>query len=119
MEVGIGATSRRSRFSSYDRLVAVGLSLLAVVSPLYIDRRPSIEAEEELESSIKLGFWLPALLMTLIFIIAGVLHLEQRCARFDAYWIHRVGGSSCGIFILLLLLAFVLKCKASLMFWES
>ncbi|KAG6591490.1 hypothetical protein SDJN03_13836, partial [Cucurbita argyrosperma subsp. sororia] len=118
MEVGIGATSRRSRFSSYDRWVAVGLGILAVVSPLYIDRRPSFDAEEEEESSMNLGFWLPALLITLIFIIAGVLHLEQRCARFDAYWIHRVGGSSCGIFIVLLLLAFVLKCKASLMLWD-
>ncbi|KAA0064538.1 uncharacterized protein E5676_scaffold134G001720 [Cucumis melo var. makuwa] len=119
MEVGVGAMSRRSRFSSYDRWLAVGLGLLAVVSPLYIDRRPSIEELEEEESSIHLGFWLPALLIILIFIIAGVLHLEQRCARFDPYWIHRVGGSSCGIFIILLLLAFVLKCKASLMFWES
>lgn len=121
MEVANGAPSRRrrSRFSSYDRWVAVGLGLLAVVSPLYIDRRSSLEMEEDEESSLSLGFWLPVLLMTLIFTIAGVLHLEQRCARFDAYWIHRVGGSSSGIFIILLLLAFVLKCKASLMFWET
>ncbi|XP_022142189.1 uncharacterized protein LOC111012362 [Momordica charantia] len=110
--------SRRSGFSSYDRLVAVGLGLLAVVSPLYIDRRPTVELDEDEESSINFGFWLPVLLITLIFVIAGLLHLEQRCARFDAYWIHRVGGSSCGIFFILLLLAFVLKCRASLVFWE-
>jgi hypothetical protein len=34
--------------------------------------------------------------------------------RFDPYWIHRVWGSSGGLMLMLLLLGFVLKCKASL-----
>jgi hypothetical protein len=39
--------------------------------------------------------------------------VDRRVVRFDPYWIHRVGGSSCGLMATLLLLGFVLKCKAS------
>ncbi|XP_010273619.1 PREDICTED: uncharacterized protein LOC104609101 [Nelumbo nucifera] len=108
------------RAYSKERLVAIGLSLLAVLSPLYIDRKPSVECSEcecEGESSIHLAAWLPVLLLVLVLIFAISLscYLDQSFARLDPYWIHRVGGSSCGILALLMVLLLVLKCKASVL----
>ncbi|XP_034684335.1 uncharacterized protein LOC117913461 [Vitis riparia] len=108
-----GATYRSARFSSYERLGAIGLALLAVVSPLYIDRRPVLDPELDVQP-ISLVSWLPLLLMVLIFAITLSQYLDRRFSRFDPYWIHRVGGSSVGIIVILMVLALVLKCKASI-----
>ncbi|KAJ9168156.1 hypothetical protein P3X46_019715 [Hevea brasiliensis] len=104
--------TRTSKFSSYERLVGIGMGLIAVISPLYINRRPDIDPELE-EQSINLASWLPLLLLVLILAIALSLYLDQSLTRFDPYWIHRIGGSSGGIIIILVILALVLKCKAS------
>ncbi|EMS64315.1 hypothetical protein TRIUR3_31688 [Triticum urartu] len=57
------------------------------------------------------ALWLPALLVVLILAINVACFVDRRVVRFDPYWIHRVGGSSCGLMATLLLLGFVLKCK--------
>ncbi|GAV71101.1 hypothetical protein CFOL_v3_14595 [Cephalotus follicularis] len=101
-----------SRSSSYDRLVAIGLILLAVVSPLFVDRRLTREPEID-EQPINLASWLPLLLLVLILAIALSLYLDRCFTKLDPYWIHRVGGSSAGIIVILIVLALVLKCKAS------
>ncbi|CAK7352782.1 unnamed protein product [Dovyalis caffra] len=106
------ATCRTRRFSSCEKLVAIGVGLLAVVSPLFIDRRPVSELELE-EESINLASWVPLLLLVLILATALSLYLDRSFTRFDPYWIHRFGGSSGGIMVILVILALVLKCKAS------
>ncbi|KAL6295950.1 hypothetical protein ACE6H2_004092 [Prunus campanulata] len=112
-----GAASRRtSRFSSYERLVAIGLALLAVLSPLYIDRTTVDDSELDLEHPINFASWLP---LVLILALTLSLYLDRSFTRFDPYWIHRVGGSSSGITIILMVLALVLKCKASIRNWEA
>nr|DAD27448.1 TPA_asm: hypothetical protein HUJ06_028916 [Nelumbo nucifera] len=103
--------------SSNERLVAIGLTLLAIVSPLYIDRKPSTEPDPD-EQPISLASWLPLLLVVLIVAINLSRFLDRSFTRFDPYWIHRVGGSSCGILVLLMVLGLVLKCKASIWNWE-
>lgn len=108
-----GATYKSGRFSSYERLGAIGLALLAVVSPLYIDRRPVLDPELDVQP-ISLVSWLPLLLIILIFAITLSQCLDQRFSRLDPYWIHRVGGSSVGIVVILMVLGLVLKCKASI-----
>lgn len=106
------ATSRTSRFSSYEKLVALGLGLLAVVSPLYIDRKPVVDPELE-DQPINLASWVPLLLFVLILATGLSLYLDRRFTRLDPYWIHRVGGSSSGIIVILVILAVVIKFKAS------
>ncbi|XP_050215858.1 uncharacterized protein LOC126666963 [Mercurialis annua] len=103
--------SRRSRFSSYEKFVGVGLGILAVVSPLYINQRSDSDSELE-DEPINLTYCMPLLLFLLILAIALSLHLDQSLTKFDPYWIHRVGGSSGGIIIILVILALILKCKA-------
>ncbi|KAH9653128.1 transmembrane protein [Citrus sinensis] len=105
-------TYRIRRSSSYGRLVAIILTVLAVFSPLYIDRRRESDLELE-EQPINFAFLLPLLLLVLILAITLSLCFDQSFSRFDPYWIHRVGGSSGGIIIILIILALVLKCKAS------
>ncbi|KAI9106730.1 hypothetical protein K1719_022625 [Acacia pycnantha] len=107
----IGGSSRR-RFSSYERLALIGLAVLAVASPLYIDRKSVSELEDE-EESISFAFLLPLLLVLLIVAVALSACLDRSFTRFDRHWIHRVGGSSGGIVIILILLFLVLKCKSS------
>lgn len=115
-----GAASRRtSRFSSYEKLVAIGLALLAVLSPLYIDRTTVDDSELDLEQPINFASWLPLLLLVLILALTLSLYLDRSFTRFDPYWIHRVGGSSSGITIILMVLALVLKFKASIRNWEA
>ncbi|CAN6582985.1 unnamed protein product [Malus baccata var. baccata] len=114
----LGATRRTSRFSSYNKLVAIGLALLAVLSPLYIDRRTIDDSELDPDEPINFASWLPLLLLVLILAIALSLYLDRSFSRFDPYWIHRVGGSSCGITIILMVLALILKCKSSIRNWE-
>ncbi|KAM0968056.1 hypothetical protein ACFX13_016786 [Malus domestica] len=115
----LGATWRTSRFSSYEKLVAIGLALLAVLSPLYIDRRTTDDSELDSEEPISFASWLPLLLLVLILAIALSLFLDRSFSRFDPYWIHRVGGSSSGITIILMVLALVLKCKSSIRNWDA
>ena len=50
------------RTNSTEKLAAVVLGLLAVLSPLYIDRKPEIEEDED-EGSGVLALWLPLLLL--------------------------------------------------------
>ncbi|XP_073131289.1 uncharacterized protein [Henckelia pumila] len=101
------------RLSSHDqRLVAIGLTILAVVSPLYIDRRYLTEPEFD-EQPFNFSSYLPLLLLVLIAAIVVSAYWELGCTRFDPYWIHRAGGSSVGIMIVLMILAFILKCKAA------
>lgn len=108
----LGDSSKKSRFSSYERVAAISLVVLAVASPLYIDHRPESELEDE-EQSLSFAFWLPLLLFVLIIAIALSAFLDRNFTRFDRHWIHRVGGSSGGIVLILVVLFLVLKCKAS------
>lgn len=108
---------RRSsrRYSSYDqRVLAICLAMVAVISPLYIDRRKEkIDPDELDEHPINFSSYLPLLLLILIIaIVISRCYSDHGFSRFDPNWIHRVGGSSTGIIILLLILAFVLKCKS-------
>ncbi|XP_065851374.1 uncharacterized protein [Euphorbia lathyris] len=103
--------NRSSRFSSGERLLGIGFALLAVASPLYINRRSDSVSELEQQSSNQTS-WLPLLLFFLILAIGLSLYLDQSFTRFDPNWIHRVGGSSCGIIIILVILAIILKCKS-------
>ncbi|CAN6465600.1 unnamed protein product [Victoria cruziana] len=97
--------------STSRKLMTLAFTVLAMLSPLYVDRKPAIRLEEE-ESSPR---WLmPFLLMGLILAISFSRFLERGFAKFDPNWIHRIGGSSCGIISLLVMLAMVLKCKTSL-----
>ncbi|GKV00053.1 hypothetical protein SLEP1_g12808 [Rubroshorea leprosula] len=112
-------THQRIRSSSFEKLVAIGLTILAVVSPLYVNRQaPAVEPEED-EQPFNLSSWLPLLLLVLILAIILSHYLDQSFDRFDPYSIHRVGGSSCGIILILLVLAFVLKFRAVLLLQES
>lgn len=94
------------------------MALLAVISPLYIDRRGASDPELD-EVAVSFDSWLPLLLLVLISAIALSLFLDRSLTRFDPYWIHRVGGSSGGILVIILILALVLKCKASFRDWEA
>ncbi|PIN09222.1 hypothetical protein CDL12_18193 [Handroanthus impetiginosus] len=106
------ATLRGSRFSSHDKkILAIVFAILAVLSPLYIDRRSM--PEPELEEPVNYSWYLPVVLVILITAIVISGYLERGFTGFDPYWIHRVGGSSTGIVIVLIVLSLVLKCKAS------
>ncbi|KAK7290958.1 hypothetical protein RIF29_05768 [Crotalaria pallida] len=109
----LGGRNRVSRFSSFERVAAISLVVLAVASPLYIDRGPDSELEDD-EQPINIAVWLPLLLIVLILAIALSAFLDRSFTRFDRNWIHRVGGSSGGIVVILVVLFLVLKCKASL-----
>ncbi|XP_072988398.1 uncharacterized protein [Typha latifolia] len=99
--------------TSTEKLTVIALGLLAVLSPLYIDRKPVVEPDDDYQSW-SLASWLPVLLILLIIVINFTCYLDGRFTRFDPYWIHRMGGSSCGIMVCLLILGLVLKCKASI-----
>ncbi|OMO86477.1 hypothetical protein COLO4_21142 [Corchorus olitorius] len=98
--------------SSYERLVAIGLIVLGVLSPLFINKETASEVEPD-EQPINFASWLPLLLLILVLAIALSFYCDRSFTSFDPNWIHRVGGSSAGILLVLLVLAFVLKCKAS------
>ncbi|KAL6867743.1 hypothetical protein ACP4OV_015767 [Aristida adscensionis] len=104
------------RSSSTEKLVCVVVAVLAVLSPLYIDRRPAESDDEEEDGGgvLPSALLLPALLVVLILGINVTCFMDRRVVRFDPYWIHRAWGSSCGLMAMLMLLGFVLKCKASL-----
>ncbi|KAJ1382282.1 putative transmembrane protein [Sesbania bispinosa] len=109
----VGACRRGSMFSSYERLAAIGFVVLAVASPLYIDRQPECDLEDD-EQPINVAVWLPLLLCLLILGIALSASLDQSLTGFDRYWIHRVCGSSGGIVVILTVLFLILQCKSSL-----
>lgn len=107
------ASHMGSKSFSNQKLIILGLAFLAVLSPLYIDQKPSVEPDEDDDESINLVSWLPLLLVVLIIGIFFTRNLDQSFSRLDPYWIHRMGGSSCGITVLLVVLGLVLKCKGS------
>lgn len=101
-----------SRFTSSRKFLAISLSVLAVLSPLYIDSL-SEEDEEPEEELFGFMFSLPVLLLFLVLAIALSLYCDQSLTRFDPNWIHRLCGSFGGLLVILILLVFVLKCKSS------
>ncbi|KAK9076868.1 hypothetical protein SSX86_005202 [Deinandra increscens subsp. villosa] len=102
------------RHSSTERLVAISLGLICVISPLFIDKIPQTSEEYELEEQPLLSIPAYLVLVLLILIIVAIFscYLDQSLTRFDPYWIYRVGGSSGGIIALLVVLTFILRCKA-------
>ncbi|RWR71881.1 putative transmembrane protein [Cinnamomum micranthum f. kanehirae] len=104
----------RGRQPSTKKLAVIALSLLALILPLYINRKQLIEPEaDDGNGSDGSVLWLPRLLIFLIMAI-NILHfLDRRFTWFDPHWIHRDGGSSGGMVAILLILALVLKGKAS------
>lgn len=110
METG-SSNPMMGRFTSSRKFLAISLSVLAVLSPLYIDSlsEEDLEAEEELFGFM---FSLSMLLFLLILAIALSLYCDQSLTRFDPYWIHRLCGSFGGLLVILILLVFVLKCKS-------
>ncbi|XP_058783099.1 uncharacterized protein LOC131657752 [Vicia villosa] len=109
------AFRRGSRFSLYEKLATIGLVVLAVASPLYMERKPESDSDlEDEEQPINISVWLPLLLLLLILCIALSAYLDQSFAVFDRYWIHRVCGSSGGIFVTITVLILILKWKSSM-----
>ncbi|KAK1435600.1 hypothetical protein QVD17_01366 [Tagetes erecta] len=102
------------RHSSTKRLVAISLGLICVISPLFIDENPQTMEECELEEQpfLSISTYLVLVLLTLIIVAVFSCYLDHSLTRFDPYWIYRVGGSSGGIIALLVVLSFILKCKA-------
>lgn len=107
-----GACRRGSKISSFERVATIGLVVLAVVSPLYMNRDPESELEDDEQTNVTI--WFPLLLFFLILGIALSAFFDQSFAVFDRYWIHRVCGSSGGIVVILTVLFLILKCKSSL-----
>lgn len=109
-------TCRRNgtRHSSSKKLLAISLGLIAVISPLFIDKKPLTIEELELEEQplVSISTYLLLVLMVLIIVAVFSCYLDHSLTRFDPYWIYRAGGSSGGIIAILLLLALVLKCRA-------
>ncbi|KAH7656640.1 hypothetical protein IHE45_18G088000 [Dioscorea alata] len=102
-----------NRPSSDLRLAAIVFALLALIRPSFnIGRRTQMLEDED--GSGSLVSWLPLLLVLVILGINVMQFTDKRFMKFDPYWIHRVGGSSFGIAALLLMLALILRCKASL-----
>ncbi|KAK6118334.1 hypothetical protein DH2020_047905 [Rehmannia glutinosa] len=92
--MGQGPIRRSFRFTSYDqRILAIGFAILAVLSPLYVDRRSSPELELD-EEPIDFSSYLPLLLLILITTIAISGYLERGFTAFDPYWIHRAHETS-------------------------
>lgn len=120
-----GSTTRnvrsRRRFSSstysYERLLVIGFAVLAIISPLFIDRCRYEQEDDDNDDTpiiVSISSYLPLLLLILIVAIALCSYLERGFnTAFDPYLIYRVVGSSGGIVVLLLLLSLVLKFKAS------
>ncbi|VFQ60771.1 unnamed protein product [Cuscuta campestris] len=106
------ATRGAIRLASYRRPGAIALAVVAVLSPLYINREESEEEAGKEGAPFGNGFVQLFVLMGLVVAIALSCYFDRSFTRFDPYWIHRVGGSSTGILILLLVLASVLKLKA-------
>ncbi|KAG5106798.1 hypothetical protein JHK82_043768 [Glycine max] len=65
----LGDSSKKSRFSSYERVAAISLVVLAVAFPLYIDHRPESELEDE-----EVGWGLRIKCQMLLVIVHGWNH---------------------------------------------
>ncbi|XP_010420980.1 PREDICTED: uncharacterized protein LOC104706479 [Camelina sativa] len=111
METGL-SNPMMGRFTTSWKLLAISLSVLAVLSPLYIDSLSEEDQEEE-EELFSFMFCLSVLLLLLILAIASSLYYDPSLTRFDPYWIHRLCGSFGGLLVILIVLVFVLMCKAS------
>ncbi|XP_010535752.1 PREDICTED: uncharacterized protein LOC104810956 [Tarenaya hassleriana] len=110
MEAGFSSPMTR-RITSSRKFLAISLTVLAVLSPLYIDSLSEEDPEPE-EEPLSFMFWLPLLLFLLVLAIVLSLYFDQSLTRFDHYWIHRLCGSFGGLLVILILLAFILKCKS-------
>ncbi|CAA7061147.1 unnamed protein product [Microthlaspi erraticum] len=110
METG-SSSPMMGKFTSSRKFLAISLSVLAVLSPLYIDRLSEEDLEEE-EELFGFMFWLSMLFFLLVLAVGLSLYCDQSLTRFDPYWIHRLCGSFGGLLIILILLVFVLKCKS-------
>ncbi|CAN8252517.1 unnamed protein product [Cochlearia groenlandica] len=99
------------RLNSSRKFLILSLSVLAVLSPLYIDNSSDEELEEN-EELFGFMFWFSMFLFLLVLAIALSLYCDQSLTRFDPYWIHRLCGSFGGLLVILVLLLFVLKCKS-------
>lgn len=110
------ATNRRHtrRHSSSEKLLAISLGIIGVISPLLIDKKPQTFEDLELEEQrfLSISTYLVLVLLVLTIVAAFSCYLDHSLTRFDPYWIYRVGGSSGGIIALLLVLTFVLRCRA-------
>lgn len=109
METGSSSTMM-GRFTTSRKFLAISLSVLAVLSPLYIDSLSEEDLGEE-EELFSFMFSLSVLFLLLILALASSLYCDQSLTRFDPYWIHRLCGSFGGLLVILILLVFVLKCK--------
>ncbi|GAB2272306.1 hypothetical protein Dimus_007126 [Dionaea muscipula] len=108
------ARTGRRRFSGYEKTVAIVLIFLAVLSPLYIEKRRRklvlVDAADSEEQPLNFAFLLPLyFLLVLTVAIVGSGYIDQSFTRFDPYWIHRVGGSSGGIFVIVAVLLLILR----------
>ncbi|PPD90209.1 hypothetical protein GOBAR_DD12830 [Gossypium barbadense] len=75
----------RSNRSSFEKWVAIVLTFLAVVSPLYVNQKPTeLELEEQ---SMDFTSWLCLLFVLLLLAFAFWLYLNQSFTRFDRHWI--------------------------------
>ncbi|GAB2222981.1 hypothetical protein Droror1_Dr00017114 [Drosera rotundifolia] len=110
----LGAARRRTRkFSSYNKPAAIVLTFLAILSPIYIDRRRVPVDPYSEEQPLNFAILQPLFLLVLTTAVALSCYIDHGSTRFDPYWIHRFGGSPSGIFLLLALLVLILRCKAS------
>ncbi|KAL8222950.1 hypothetical protein R6Q57_020349 [Mikania cordata] len=91
------------RHSSTERMVAISLGLICVISPLFIDKKTYTIEELELEEQpfLSISTYLVLVLLVLIIVAVFSCYLDHSLTRFDPYWIYRVGGSSGGIIALL------------------
>ncbi|KAJ0987595.1 hypothetical protein J5N97_005951 [Dioscorea zingiberensis] len=94
--------------SSTLRLAAVIFALLVIIRPSFNGGRRAPVLEHE-DGNGSLESWLPLLLVLVVLGISLTQVMDKRFLRFDPYWIHRVGGSSCGIAVLLVMLALILS----------
>ncbi|XP_071740581.1 uncharacterized protein [Rutidosis leptorrhynchoides] len=104
-------TSRRHgrKHSSSEKLLAISLGIIGVISPLFVDKKPQNFEGFKLEEQhfLSISTYLVIASFVLIIVAAFSCYSDQSLTRFDPYWIYRVGGSSGGIIALLLLLTFV------------
>jgi hypothetical protein len=78
----LGASRRGSRFSLYEKLATIGLVVLAVASPLYMERKSECDSDlEDDEQPINVAVWLPLLLFFIDFMHSFISFLgpELRC----------------------------------------
>lgn len=71
------ACKRGSKILIYDRLATIGLVVLSVASPLYMEHKPESDSDlEDDEQPINVSVWLPLLLFLLILCITLSAYLD-------------------------------------------